>query len=216
MEAGGCHGRRPGPLLDHENDFKPVWTASAACRVYSDRLCHHRVRKCFFTSLGLPQRIRSGYSRYYQRRPVIFQPSGNAGFLSAHTEAVIISQERRLSLSATSLTVNNAPWTYQSGITHCLARAFPNDYHAICNKTGCAKQELCAPIHWQFPDKERRRAQAAIGSSSQNWLPLPILDCTPTRPPIRSTPLRTRARPMPVPGYSWVVCNRSNKLKILS
>ena len=40
----------------------------------------------------------------------------------------------------------------------------------------------------------------AFVSSNQNLLPDPVSDSTPTWPPMRSTPLRTMARPTPVPG----------------
>jgi hypothetical protein len=49
-----------------------------------------------------------------------------------------------------------------------------------------------------------RKAQGWLstrfGNSSQKALPWSGADSTPTRPPIRSAPLRTIARPMPVPG----------------
>jgi hypothetical protein len=40
----------------------------------------------------------------------------------------------------------------------------------------------------------------ACGKSIQNLLPLPNSDSTPTRPPIRSAPFFTMARPRPEPG----------------
>ena len=52
-------------------------------------------------------------------------------------------------------------------------------------------------------------------SSIQKWLPFPIPDSTPTAPPIRSTPFRTIASPIPVPGNACTECNRSNNPKIL-
>ncbi|MDB6066791.1 MAG: hypothetical protein JWR26_2999, partial [Pedosphaera sp.] len=42
----------------------------------------------------------------------------------------------------------------------------------------------------------------AIGSSTQNRLPFPGSDSTPTCPFMRCTPLLTMARPMPVPEAS--------------
>src|ERR1043166_5304867 len=54
-------------------------------------------------------------------------------------------------------------------------------------------------------DKSGSGAHEGFGgtlrSSTQKWLPLPGVDSTPTRPPMRSTTLRTMARPMPVPSY---------------
>src|ERR1043166_2574104 len=41
-------------------------------------------------------------------------------------------------------------------------------------------------------------------SCTQNRLPRPGSDSTPTLPPIRSTTFRTMARPMPVPSYALV------------
>src|SRR2546427_138098 len=51
------------------------------------------------------------------------------------------------------------------------------------------------PVHPQL-------AGPAAFNSNQNRLPLPGSDSTPTRPPMRSTALRTMASPMPVPSYS--------------
>src|SRR5262245_37254027 len=42
---------------------------------------------------------------------------------------------------------------------------------------------------------------SAMGNSTQKRLPWPDSDSTPTLPPMRSTTLRTMARPMPVPSY---------------
>ena len=47
-----------------------------------------------------------------------------------------------------------------------------------------------------------------IGNSSQNRLPSPGCDSTPTQPPMRSAPLRTMASPTPVPEYFSRVCSR--------
>lgn len=52
------------------------------------------------------------------------------------------------------------------------------------------------------------------GSSIQNRLPESAADSTPIRPPIRSTPLRTIARPIPVPGYASTPCNLSKTRKM--
>src|SRR5688572_24375585 len=43
---------------------------------------------------------------------------------------------------------------------------------------------------------------SARGRSTQKLLPAPGSDSTPTLPPMRSTTLRTMARPIPVPSYS--------------
>ncbi len=43
-------------------------------------------------------------------------------------------------------------------------------------------------------------AASEAASSTQNLLPFPSADSTPTRPPMRSTALRTIASPIPVPG----------------
>jgi len=44
-------------------------------------------------------------------------------------------------------------------------------------------------------------AGSQAGNSTQKTLPFPGSDSTPTRPPILSAPLRTRATPIPVPAY---------------
>src|SRR5256886_945066 len=49
------------------------------------------------------------------------------------------------------------------------------------------------------PVRRDGQAQDAPGRSIQNLLPLPSADSRPTCPPIRSTPLPTNARPVPVP-----------------
>src|SRR5439155_13395454 len=70
-----------------------------------------------------------------------------------------------------------------------------------------------------FHDQNRltlTHAASARGSSTQKRLPRPSCDSTPTRPPSRSIPFLTIAKPIPVPGYVSVPCRRSKTPKIRS
>src|SRR5207245_7034940 len=64
--------------------------------------------------------------------------------------------------------------------------------------------------------RNRHAGLSPLGSSIQNLLPLPGVDSTPARPPIRSVPLATMAKPMPVPGYISDPCRRSKTRKMRS
>src|SRR5437867_1052156 len=71
-------------------------------------------------------------------------------------------------------------------------------------KTGaawCCDQRQCHALkegnYFRFPNPFFH-----FGNSIQKQLPSPTSELSPALPPIRSTPLRTSARPIPVPGYS--------------
>ena len=81
-----------------------------------------------------------------------------------------------------------------------------------CRLRGPLKTGMERPKPDEFQDSGLR----ALGSSIQNLLPSPSPDSSPTRPPRRSTPFLTMARPMPVPGYVSTPCSRSKTLKIRS
>ena len=51
----------------------------------------------------------------------------------------------------------------------------------------------------QLDEDEKSRHSHAFFNSIQNLLPVAPSETTPTLPPIRSTPLRTIDKPMPVP-----------------
>src|SRR5205085_6225732 len=55
-----------------------------------------------------------------------------------------------------------------------------------------------------------------FGSVKWNWLPSPGVEFTQMRPPWRSTTFLQIARPMPVPGYSPMVCRRWKSMKMRS
>src|SRR5207247_9650191 len=64
--------------------------------------------------------------------------------------------------------------------------------------------------------RTRHDGLSPLGSSIQNLLPMPGVDSTPVRPPIRSMPLAAMAKPMPVPGYVSDPCSRSKTRKMRS
>src|SRR5882672_10735707 len=59
-------------------------------------------------------------------------------------------------------------------------------------------------------------APSASARSNQNRLPAPSSDSTPACPPSLVAPFCTIASPIPVPGYCWAPCSRSNARKMRS
>src|SRR5215468_10175677 len=65
---------------------------------------------------------------------------------------------------------------------------------------GSAQQQHIRGIVFHEQDRAVRTHSRSFLSSTQKRLPRWASDSTPARPPIRSTPLRTIARPNPVPA----------------
>src|SRR5205085_5703245 len=83
-----------------------------------------------------------------------------------------------------------------------------------------ARQALIAGVVFHQQDLDGRttvgHGKSFLGSVMWNWLPSPSVEVTQMRPPWRSTTFLQMARPMPVPGYSPIVCNRWNSMKMRS
>src|SRR5258706_555245 len=83
-----------------------------------------------------------------------------------------------------------------------------------------ARQALVTGVVFHQQDLYRRTSvchgKSLFGSVMWNWLPSPSVELTQMRPPWRSTTFLQMARPMPVPGYSPIVCRRWNSMKMRS
>src|SRR6266850_8461186 len=83
-----------------------------------------------------------------------------------------------------------------------------------------ARQALVTGVVFHQQDLYRRTSvchgKSLFGSVMWNWLPSPSVEVTQMRPPWRSTTFLQMARPMPVPGYSPIVCRRWNSMKMRS
>src|SRR5947207_1377965 len=83
-----------------------------------------------------------------------------------------------------------------------------------------ARQALVAGVVFHQQDLDGRTAvghgKSFFGSVKWNWLPSPSVELTQMRPPWRSMTFLQMARPMPVPGYSPIVCSRWNSMKMRS
>ena len=89
---------------------------------------------------------------------------------------------------------------------------------AASRSSGCwtaIRSQRASPLAWRTGSAAARRYTIAdFGNWILNVAPSPSRLCAQTRPPMRSTALRTSASPMPVPGYWSSRCRRWKILKM--